>query len=74
MVSNMWYAKLMLNKIDAVLFDLDQTLLDKTQSLVNFATYQYEKYSLDKFIPDRNEFIVKFSEINHMIMPSFKSL
>lgn len=68
-VSNMWYDKLMLNIIDTVIFDLDQTLLDKTQSLVNFANYQYEQYSLDKFIPDRNEFIVKFSELNHMIMP-----
>jgi len=68
-ISNMWYARFMLNKIDTVIFDLDQTLLDKTQSLVNFAAYQYEQYSLGKFISDRNEFILKFSELNHMIMP-----
>lgn len=68
-ISNMWYAKRMLNIIDTVIFDLDQTLLNKTQSLVNFSIYQYEQYSLDEFIPDMNEFTLKFSELNHMIMP-----
>ncbi|CAM3682181.1 HAD family hydrolase [Paenibacillus lactis] len=58
----------MLRNIDTVVFDLDQTLLDKYQSSVQFAAYQYEQYSLDMFIPDRNEFILKFSELNHLIM------
>ncbi|MBP1894052.1 putative hydrolase of the HAD superfamily [Paenibacillus lactis] len=58
-----------MRNIDTVVFDLDQTLLDKYQSSVQFAAYQYEQYSLDMFIPDRNEFIVNFSELNHMIIP-----
>lgn len=58
-----------MNKIDTVIFDLDQTLLDKDQSLLNFANYQYEKFSLARFIPDKQAFIGKFSELNHIVMP-----
>ncbi|MDD9265596.1 GNAT family N-acetyltransferase [Paenibacillus sp. GCM10023248] len=55
--------------IDTVIFDLDQTLLDKNKSLINFAFYQFEKFSLSRFIPNRNDFIEKFTELNHLVMP-----
>lgn len=58
-----------LRKIDTVIFDLDQTLLDKDQSLKSFADYQYEAFSLVRFIPDKNDFIDRFSELNHIVMP-----
>ncbi|WP_202113070.1 hypothetical protein [Paenibacillus sp. MMS18-CY102] len=59
----------MLHTIDTVLFDLDQTLVDKDQSLINVATYQYEQFSLERFISDKRAFIAQFSQFNHMIMP-----
>jgi putative hydrolase of the HAD superfamily len=58
-----------LNKVDTVIFDLDQTLLDKNQSLLNFADYQYEQFSLGRFIQDKQDYIGKFSELNNIIMP-----
>ncbi|WP_261381427.1 HAD family hydrolase [Paenibacillus cremeus] len=58
-----------MNKVDTVIFDLDQTLLDKNQSLLNFANYQYEQSSLVRFIPNKQDFIVKFSELNNIVMP-----
>ncbi|MDQ0914619.1 HAD family hydrolase [Paenibacillus sp. V4I5] len=58
-----------MKKVDIVIFDLDQTLLDKDQSLLNFANYQYEHFSLIRFIPDKQDFIEKFSELNNIIMP-----
>lgn len=61
-----------MKKIDTVIFDLDQTLLDKDQSLCNFANYQYEKFSLIRFIPDKNDFIEKFSELNNIVLPKEK--
>jgi putative hydrolase of the HAD superfamily len=64
----LWREQL-LKKIDTVIFDLDQTLLDKDQSLSNFANYQYEKFSLVRFIADKNDFIEKFSELNNIVMP-----
>jgi putative hydrolase of the HAD superfamily len=58
-----------MNKVDTVIFDLDQTLLDKDQSLINFANYQYDKFSLVRFIPDKRGFIDKFIEFNNIVMP-----
>ncbi|MDF2713826.1 MAG: haloacid dehalogenase [Paenibacillus sp.] len=58
-----------MRRIDTVLFDLDQTLLDKDQSLINFANYQYEKHSLIKFVSDKQDFINKFVELNHIAIP-----
>ncbi|BFT72516.1 HAD family hydrolase [Paenibacillus sp. P36] len=58
-----------MKKIDTVIFDLDQTLLDKNQSLLSFANYQYEKFSLGRFIPDKQQFIEKFSKLNNIVMP-----
>ncbi|RKN86150.1 HAD family hydrolase [Paenibacillus ginsengarvi] len=58
-----------MKKIDTVLFDLDQTLLDKDQSLINFAKYQYEEFSLVRFISDKQDFVDKFFELNHIVMP-----
>lgn len=58
-----------LSRVDTVIFDLDQTLLDKDQSLLNFANYQYEQFSLARFISDKNEFIARFSELNNIVMP-----
>ncbi|WP_246079364.1 HAD family hydrolase [Paenibacillus piri] len=58
-----------MKKIDTVLFDLDQTLLDKDQSLTSFANYQYEKFSLARYIPDKKNFIEKFTELNNIVMP-----
>lgn len=58
-----------MGKIDTVIFDLDQTLLDKDQSLFNFATYQYSKFSLHKYINDISEFIGTFTEYNNIVMP-----
>jgi putative hydrolase of the HAD superfamily len=57
------------NKVDTIIFDLDQTLLDKNQSLINFANYQYDKFSLVRFIPDKRDFIDKFIELNNIVMP-----
>ncbi|WP_054024081.1 HAD family hydrolase [Bacillus sp. FJAT-28004] len=58
-----------MSKIDTVIFDLDQTLLDKEQSLINFAKYQYERFSLHAFIVDKHEFIEKFTQLNNILMP-----
>lgn len=58
-----------MSRIDTVMFDLDQTLLDKDQSLNNFANYQYEEFSLVRFIPDKKDFVEKFSELNNIVMP-----
>jgi putative hydrolase of the HAD superfamily len=55
--------------IDTVLFDLDQTLLDKNRSLFNFANYQYDHFSLVRFSSDKQCFIDKFSELNNMVIP-----
>lgn len=55
--------------IDTVIFDLDQTLLDKEQSLINFAKYQYEHFSLQRFIADKSEFIKTFTQLNNIVMP-----
>ncbi|WP_138751636.1 HAD family hydrolase [Paenibacillus sinopodophylli] len=55
--------------IDTVIFDLDQTLLNKDQSLINFAKYQYARFSLHQFITEENEFIEKFTEYNNIVMP-----
>ncbi|MBW7453760.1 HAD family hydrolase [Paenibacillus sepulcri] len=63
------WGDIVINKIDTVIFDLDQTLLDKDQSLLNFADYQYEQFSLFRFIPDKPKFMGKFSELNNIIMP-----
>jgi putative hydrolase of the HAD superfamily len=63
------YGGTILKKIDTVIFDLDQTLLDKDQSLINFANYQYEEFSLVRFIPEKYDFIIKFSELNNIVMP-----
>ncbi|GAA3402248.1 HAD family hydrolase [Paenibacillus hodogayensis] len=58
-----------MGKIDTVIFDLDQTLLDKDQSLINFAKYQYARFSLHHFIADESEFIVRFTQYNNIVMP-----
>lgn len=58
-----------MNRVDTVIFDLDQTLLDKEQSLINFANYQYEEFSLVRFIPEKIDFVEKFSELNNIVMP-----
>ncbi|MGO4696149.1 HAD family hydrolase [Paenibacillus sp. 2TAB26] len=58
-----------MSTIDTIIFDLDQTLLDKNQSLINFAKYQYERFALHTFIADRDEFIAKFTELNNRLLP-----
>lgn len=58
-----------MRRINTVIFDLDQTLLDKDQSLVNFSIYQYQHFSLHRFISDRDIFINKFKELNNIVMP-----
>jgi putative hydrolase of the HAD superfamily len=56
-------------RIDTVIFDLDQTLLDKSRSSDEFSSYQYDQFSLGRFIPDKQAYINKFSELNHIVMP-----
>ncbi|WP_435171455.1 HAD family hydrolase [Paenibacillus glycanilyticus] len=58
-----------MNKIAAVIFDLDQTLLDKHQSLIGFANYQYDAYALEAYRIDKGEYIRKFTEMNHVVRP-----
>ncbi|MGO4546780.1 HAD family hydrolase [Paenibacillus sp. 2TAB23] len=58
-----------LREIDTVIFDLDQTLFDKNQSLLSFANYQYNQFGLIRFIPNKREFIDKFTELNNVVMP-----
>jgi putative hydrolase of the HAD superfamily len=55
--------------IDTVIFDLDQTLLDKNQSLINFSISQFERFKLDRLIPDREKFLEQFIELNNQIIP-----
>lgn len=57
------------NRIDTVIFDLDQTLLDKDRSLLGFAGYQYERFSLGSYISAKQDYLEAFSELNHMTMP-----
>ncbi|MDQ0206864.1 HAD family hydrolase [Alkalicoccobacillus murimartini] len=54
---------------DTIFFDLDQTLLDKHQSLINFANQQYKTFALDEFISDRKRFINEFVRLHHIVMP-----
>ncbi|GGH77217.1 putative hydrolase of the HAD superfamily [Pullulanibacillus pueri] len=56
-------------KRDTVLFDLDQTLLDKKQSLYNFSRYQFNKFSLSRFISREQDFIEKFVALNMIVLP-----
>ncbi|MCM3627565.1 HAD family hydrolase [Paenibacillus glycanilyticus] len=58
-----------MNKITAIIFDLDQTLLDKHESLIRFANHQYEAYALEAFRIDREDFVQKFTEMNHVVRP-----
>jgi putative hydrolase of the HAD superfamily len=55
--------------IDTVIFDLDQTLLDKNQSLINFSISQFERFKLDRLISEREEFLEQFIELNNQIIP-----
>jgi putative hydrolase of the HAD superfamily len=56
-------------KIDTVLFDLDQTLLDKEQSLVNFSEYQYQYFRLNRFIREKEIYKNRFVELNSITIP-----
>jgi haloacid dehalogenase superfamily, subfamily IA, variant 3 with third motif having DD or ED/haloacid dehalogenase superfamily, subfamily IA, variant 1 with third motif having Dx(3-4)D or Dx(3-4)E len=58
-----------MSNITAVIFDLDQTLLDKHQSLIRFANHQYNTFALESFHIDRDDFIQKFTEMNHVVRP-----
>jgi len=58
-----------LSIIDTVIFDLDQTLLDKGHSLINFAKAQYERFALHAFVADKHEFVAKFTQLNNRVMP-----
>lgn len=58
-----------MSKIEAVIFDLDQTLLDKHESLIRFANHQYEAFSLMSCSVGRELFIEKFVELNHVVRP-----
>ncbi|UOQ92698.1 HAD family hydrolase [Halobacillus shinanisalinarum] len=50
--------------IQAVLFDLDRTLLDRDQSLKNFVKKQYDSFqSLHQYI-ERDEFLERFIELD----------
>ncbi|ACT01176.1 HAD family hydrolase [Paenibacillus sp. JDR-2] len=58
-----------MNNFAAVIFDLDQTLLDKHQSSIGFANHQYDAYALEAFRIDKGEYIRKFTEMNHVVRP-----
>ncbi|TCN01863.1 putative hydrolase of the HAD superfamily [Paenibacillus sp. BK033] len=58
-----------MNKITAVIFDLDQTLLDKHQSLIGFANHQFDTFALAAFGIAREEFVERFTEMNHVVRP-----
>ena len=51
------------NQIKAVLFDLDQTLLDRTASLKSFVDWQV-KGMLRSQVSDRDLFIKRFIELD----------
>jgi putative hydrolase of the HAD superfamily len=57
------------NMINTVIFDLDQTLLDKHESLIRFANHQYDTFSLKSYNVNREGFIDKFTELNHAVRP-----
>ena len=52
-----------MNQNKAVIFDLDQTLLDRTTSLIKFLTWQVNFFQL---VPadDREKFIQRFLELD----------
>lgn len=58
-----------MGNIAAVIFDLDQTLLDKHQSLIRFADHQYDAFDLEACHIDRRTFLDKFTELNHEVRP-----
>jgi putative hydrolase of the HAD superfamily len=55
--------------INTVIFDLDQTLLDKSQSLINFSISQFERFKLDRFISDNESFLKQFLDLNNQSIP-----
>ncbi|GLX71536.1 HAD family hydrolase [Paenibacillus glycanilyticus] len=58
-----------MRNLTAVIFDLDQTLLDKDCSLVRFADHQYDSFQLKIFGIDKAEFIHQFTLMNHVVRP-----
>lgn len=53
---------------EAVLFDLDQTLLDKQQTLTLFAEYQHEHFALHRYT-DLKTFKNIFISLNNQLLP-----
>ncbi|MCM2675792.1 hypothetical protein [Alkalicoccobacillus plakortidis] len=49
---------------NTVLFDLDQTLLDKHQTLIKFAKRQYKLFSLQKYATNKGTFIKEFVRLH----------
>ncbi|WP_298787626.1 HAD family hydrolase [uncultured Marinococcus sp.] len=54
--------------IEVVLFDLDQTLLDKQQTLTLFAEYQHEHFALHRYA-DLKAFKNIFISLNNQLLP-----
>lgn len=54
--------------IELVLFDLDQTLLDKQQTLTVFSEYQYEHFALHRYA-DLHTFKHTFISLNNQPLP-----
>ncbi|ENX34604.1 hypothetical protein F889_01892 [Acinetobacter colistiniresistens] len=52
-----------MNQKKAVIFDLDQTLLDRTTSLIKFLTWQINFFQL-VVANDREQFIQRFLELD----------
>lgn len=54
---------------NTILFDLDQTLLDKYQTLLNFAARQYKLFNLSHYVEDKEAFITEFTRLHEIVMP-----
>ncbi|WP_440161538.1 HAD family hydrolase [Alkalicoccobacillus gibsonii] len=54
---------------NTILFDLDQTLLDKHQTLLHFAARQYKLFKLSTYVEDRELFITEFTRLHQIVMP-----
>lgn len=52
-------------KIEAILFDLDDTLHDKSATLKIVASKQYESARLNEFLIDKDEWISLYIELNN---------
>ncbi|WYP25908.1 hypothetical protein NSQ54_16520 [Alkalihalobacillus sp. FSL W8-0930] len=54
---------------NTILFDLDQTLLDKHKTLLTFAARQYKLFNLSPYVEDKEAFITEFTRLHEIVMP-----